>query len=69
MFQLTGVPVLSDVAVTFLNLIVLLTPSGNFWVVTVLLSASGMSPLNITPRMFHLLRSDPVLVLRSQQLL
>ena len=30
MFQLTSVPELSDVVVTFLNSIVVLTPNGNF---------------------------------------
>jgi hypothetical protein len=32
-------------------------------------STSNMFPLNITPRMFHILHSQPVLVLHSQQLL
>ena len=69
MFQLTSVPVFSDVVVTLLSLIAVLPPSGNFWTVTVLFSARDKFPLNITPRMFHLLHSHPVLVLQTQQLL
>jgi len=68
MFQLTSAPVLSDVVVTFLILKILLTPSGKFWAVTQLRSASDMFPLYITPRIFHFLHSQPVLVLHSQQL-
>jgi len=36
-------PLLSDVAVTFLSSIVILTPNGNFWTVPLLHSVSGMS--------------------------
>ena len=42
-FQLRSVPVLSDVVVTFLSSIIILTPNGNFWVVPLLHSLSDLS--------------------------
>jgi hypothetical protein len=32
MYQLTSVPVLSDVAVTFFSSVTVLNPNGNFWI-------------------------------------
>jgi hypothetical protein len=43
MVQLRSMPVLSDVAVTFLSSIVVLTPNGNFWTVPLLHSVTGVS--------------------------
>jgi hypothetical protein len=42
MFQLTSVPVLSDVVVTFLTSITVLAPNGNFWIVTLLRTVSDV---------------------------
>ena len=44
MFQLTRVPVLSNVraVVTFFSSIIVLVPNGNFWIVTLLHSVSGV---------------------------
>jgi hypothetical protein len=42
MFQLASVPVLSDVVVTFLSSIVVLSSTGNFWVLTLLHSVSDV---------------------------
>jgi hypothetical protein len=42
MFQLRSVPVLSDVVVTFLRSITVLTPNGNFWIVPLLHSVSDI---------------------------
>ena len=50
MFQLTGVPVLWDVVVTFLSSIVALTPTDNFWIVPLLHSVSNMVCLFYTLR-------------------
>jgi len=42
MFQLRSVPVLSDVVVTFLSSITVLTPNDNFWIVPLLHSVSDI---------------------------
>jgi len=42
MFQLTSVPVLSDVVFIFFSSIVVLTPNGNFWVMPLLYSVSNI---------------------------
>jgi hypothetical protein len=42
MFELTSVPVLSDVFVTFFSSVIVLTANGNFWIVPLLHSASDM---------------------------
>jgi len=43
MFELRSVPVLSDVNVTFLSSIIVLTPNGNFWIVPLLHSVRDVS--------------------------
>jgi hypothetical protein len=42
MFQLTSVPVLSDVVLTFLSSIKLLASNDNFWIVTLLYAVSDV---------------------------
>jgi len=42
MFQLTIVPVLSDMAVTFLSSLILLTPNDSFWIVQLFHSLSDV---------------------------
>jgi len=42
MFQLTSVPVLSDVVVTFFSSIKVLAPNDNFWIVTLLHAVSDV---------------------------
>ena len=48
MSQLTSVPVLWYVVVTFLNSFILLSPSGKFWIVQLLHSVSDMTCLTYT---------------------
>jgi len=42
-FQLTSVPVLSDVVVKFVSSIVVLTPNVSFWIVPLLHSVGDMT--------------------------
>jgi len=42
-FQLTSVPVLSDVVVKFFSSIIVLTPIGSFWIVPLLHSVGDMA--------------------------
>jgi hypothetical protein len=41
-FQLTNVPVLSEVGVTFLSSVIVVTANGQFWIVPLLYSVNDM---------------------------
>ena len=49
MFQLTSVPVLSDVDVICRSSVVLLTPNGSFWIIPLLHSVRDVGGDHVSP--------------------